>query len=148
MDDMKDTRFKAGQSGNPAGRKPGSGWAGKAREELQKAWEGEAEDGSDGIRAKLIAQAKAGDVVAIKLVAERVCPPLKPVEPTAALELEGESLADKALGVIEALAGGGVPVSQASQLLDGLSQLAKIVESEQLKARIEALERQLQGAQP
>lgn len=142
-DDVKDTRFKPGQSGNPAGRPAGSGFAGKAREELQRAWDGD--EGKPGVRAKLIDLALAGDVVACKLVAERVCPVLKPAEPTAAMELQGDTLTEKALAVIVALAGGAVPVSQASQLLDGLATLAKITESEQLKARIEALERQLQG---
>lgn len=136
-----DTKFKPGTSGNPKGRPPGSGFAGKAREDLQKAWDGD--EGKPGIRAKLIELALAGDVVACKLVAERVCSPLKPVEPTAALDLQGETLADKALAVIVALAGGGVPTSQASQLLDGLATLAKIVETEQLKQRIEALEKTL-----
>lgn len=136
MDESKDTRWKAGQSGNPAGRPRGSSWTSGARKELLDAWEG-----ADGIRAKLIAKAKEGDMLAIKLIAERVCAPVKPTDPTAEVELQGSTLAEKALGVLTALAEGGLPLAQAKEMLGGLSALAKIIETEELKGRIEALER-------
>lgn len=142
--ETKDTRFKPGSSGNPAGRKPGTGWSAQAREQLQRAWEGEAPDGADGIRAKLIAQAKAGDMLAIKLVAERIVQPLKPADPMAEIELQGTTLAEKALGVLTALATGALPLAQAKEMLAGLATLTKVIEAEELKGRIEALEKLLQ----
>lgn len=140
MAEKKDTKFKPGQSGNPAGRPAGSGWVMKAREELQKAWDGVEAGGKDGIRHQLIAKAREGDMGAIRLVAERVCPPMKAAEPTAEIELQGETLTDKAMGVLAALGLGKVAPGQASQLLQGLGALAKIVETDELSRRIAALE--------
>lgn len=139
----KDTKFKPGQSGNPAGRPKGSGIVREARQQLETAWNGVQADGSDGIRHRLIEEAKLGNMLAIKLVAERVCAPLKPSDPLAEVDLQGDTLTDKALGVLTALASGSMPLAQASQMLDGLATLAKIVEGEQLKTRIEELEKLL-----
>lgn len=140
MTDKKDTRFKPGQSGNPGGRPPGSGWVGKARKELQSAWDGEMADGSDGIRAKLIASAKAGDAWAIRIIAERVCPPIKASEALEEIQLTGDTLTDKATSVLDAMAQGEIAPSQASQLLQGIGAMAKILETDELARRLEALE--------
>jgi hypothetical protein len=139
----QDTKFRPGVSGNPNGRPKGSGFAGQARQQLQSAWDGEAADGTDGIRHKLIEEAKAGNMLAIKLVAERVCSPLKPTDHLAEVDLQGNTLTEKAMGVLTALASGSMPLAQASQMLDGLATLAKIVETEELKQRLESIEKLL-----
>jgi hypothetical protein len=135
-----DTRFKPGQSGNPAGRPAGSGWVGKARKRLQEAWDGMKEDGSDGIRHQLITKAKEGDMAAIRLVAERVCAPIKATEEGADFQMTGDTLTDKAASVLAAIGTGELAPSQASQLLQGLGALAKILETDELQRRIKALE--------
>lgn len=140
MTQARDTRFKPGQSGNPNGRPRGSGAVGKLREDLMKAWEGQAEDGSDGIRAKLIEQAKAGEAWAIRIVAERVCPPIKASDAPTEIELAGETLTDKAKAVLEAMSRGDIAPAQAAQLLQGIGAMAKIVETDELARRLEALE--------
>jgi hypothetical protein len=91
----------------------------------------------------LLEKAKAGDVLAIKLVAERVCPPLKLAEPLAEFALQGETMAQKALGIVAARASGAVPLAQASSMLEGLATLAKIVDTEELKQRLQAVEKLL-----
>lgn len=144
MTAKKDTRFKPGESGNPAGRKPGSGWLGRAREDLQKAWDGAQKDGSDGVRHQLLTQAKAGEAWAVRLVAERVCPPIKATESAAEFDLHGETLTDKAQSVVTALGAGELSPSQAAQLLQAIGSLAKVVEVDELTRRIEALEGQKQ----
>lgn len=140
MADKADTKFKPGQSGNPTGRKPGSGVVGQARQALLKAWDGEKADGSDGIRQKLIELAKGGDLTAIRLVAERVAPALKAVEPPVAMQMTGDSLTAKAYSVLAAMGEGALAPSQAAQLLTALGQVAKVLEVDELLRRIEALE--------
>lgn len=143
--DAKDTRFKPGASGNPNGRPKGSGFVGTAREALQKAWDGELEDGSDGISAKLVEQAKAGEAWAIRLVAERVCPALKPTEPASVLPLDQGTLTDKAAAVFAALGRGELSASNAAQLLTALGGLAKVVEVDEVMKRLDALEQAQKG---
>jgi hypothetical protein len=84
--------------------------------------------------------AKNGDMGAIRLVTERVCPPIKAMEPAAEIELTGDTLTQKAMAVFEALARGDIAAGQASQLLQGLGAMAKIVETDDLARRIAALE--------
>ena len=64
-------RFKPGQSGNPAGRPKGALHATTVA--IEVLLEGEAE----AITRKVSDAAKAGDLVAIKLVLDRICPPRK-----------------------------------------------------------------------
>ena len=64
-------RFRPGQSGNPAGRPKGARHATTVA--IEALLEGEAET----IARKAIDAAKAGDMVAIRLVLDRICPPRK-----------------------------------------------------------------------
>ena len=61
--------FKPGQSGNPAGRPKG------ARHRTTMAIEALLEGEGEAITRKAIEAAKAGDMVAIRLVLDRICPP-------------------------------------------------------------------------
>jgi hypothetical protein len=135
MTAKKDTKFKPGQSGNPGGRTPGTGWVAEARKALEKEW-----DGKDGIKSVLIKRAKEGDMVAIRLVAERVCPPIRATEPATPIELPEGTLTDRATAVLNGLAQGDLNTSQASQLMGALGFLAKVIETEELATRIAALE--------
>jgi hypothetical protein len=132
MTEKKDTRFKKGQSGNPAGRTPGSGFIGEVRRQLQEDWL--------TIRPVLIQRAQEGDMGAIRIVAERVCPPIKASEVATPLELPAGSLTDRANAVIAALADGELNTTQAAQMLQALGALAKVIETDELQKRIEALE--------
>lgn len=133
---QKDTRWKKGVSGNPAGRKPGSGWIGSAREQLQKAW-----DDEDGIRSRLIAKAKEGDMGAMRIVAERVLPALKAAELPTPMHLPEGSLTKQAEAVLAAVSRGEVPAATGAQLLGAIGSMARVMEIDELKERIEALER-------
>ena len=63
--------FQPGQSGNPAGRPKG------ARHRTTVAIEALLEGEAETITRKAIEAAKGGDLVAIKLVLDRICPPRK-----------------------------------------------------------------------
>ena len=126
-------RWKAGQSGNPKGKTPGSG-------ELQKLRAALAADVPE-ILAVLGTAAKAGDVQAARLILERVLPPVKATEQAVALQLpDGGTLTAKASAVLSAAAAGDLAPGQAAQLIAALGTLAKICEIDELAARIDKLE--------
>lgn len=130
MSDKKDTRFKPGQSGNPGGRPAGSGNA--IRAQLTEAWE--------DIRPVLLDKALAGDMAAIRIVAERVCPPIRASEPPSPIELPRGSLTERANAVLDGMSAGELNTTQASQLMQALGALAKLIETDELMRRIQALE--------
>ncbi|MDS4042761.1 MAG: DUF5681 domain-containing protein [Candidatus Competibacter sp.] len=122
-----------GRSGNPKGRTPGTGKVEKLRAALTK----ELPEVLDA----LVAKAKEGDTGAIKLILERIMPALRPVDAAAPLDLPvGGGLAEQGRAVLVALAAGHLPVNQASSILQGLGSLAKLIETDELEARIAALE--------
>lgn len=129
---MSTSRWKKGQSGNPAGRKAGSGEVAK----LRSAITGEVPE----ILKALIRTAKTGDVQAARLLLERVLPPLRAIEEPVVMELVGQSLADQGRAVLAEAAAGRINTGQASAMLASLGTLAKIVESDELLRRVEALE--------
>lgn len=125
-------RWKKGESGNPGGRKPGTGVVAKLRE-------GIAEHVPE-IIARLVEQAKGGDPAAARLLLERVLPPIKASEQPVALDLPSASLADQGRAILVAAGAGVLSPGQASQLLTGLGTLAKLIETDELAARVAALE--------
>lgn len=130
MTDKKDTRFKPGQSGNPGGRPAGSGNA--IRSQLTEAWE--------EIRPVLLKKAQDGDMAAIRIVAERVCPPIRATEPAVPISLPKGTLSERATAVLDALGEGELNTTQAAQLMQALGALAKVIETDELARRIAALE--------
>jgi hypothetical protein len=126
-------KWQTGQSGNPGGRKPGSGKIDKLRAALAKEL--------PEVLEALVAQAKAGDTGAIKLILERTVPALRPVDAVAPLNLPVDGgLADQGRAVLAALAVGHLPANQAAGILQGLGNLAKLVELDELDKRVAALE--------
>ena len=126
-------KWQPGRSGNPGGRKPGSGHVGKLRAAIEK--------DVPEILASLAAAAKAGDVGAARLLLERAIPALKPSEEVVRLTLAGESLAEKGLAALTAIADGQIAPGQGATVLAALGTLAKLVETDELVRRIEALEK-------
>lgn len=129
----KPGRWKPGQSGNPNGKKPGSG-------ELQRLRASIAADVPD-ILAGLVAAAKGGDAQAAKLILERIFPAVKPVEQTQELDLpEGGTLTAQGRAVLSAVALGDLAPGQGAQLLAAIGSLARVTEIDELTQRITALE--------
>ncbi|WP_342620845.1 DUF5681 domain-containing protein [Rhodoferax sp. GW822-FHT02A01] len=127
------TSFKPGQSGNPAGRKPGTGALQKLRADLQ--------DFMPEMIEQLKEMARGGDIQAMRLLLERGYAPIKATEQPVELELpEGGTLTAKAEAVLSAAAAGKLAPTQAAQLITALGTVAKIAEFDELEARIAKLE--------
>ena len=125
-------KFAHGNKASP-GRPPGRG----AAAELREALGADLED----IVATVKARAMAGDMVAARIILDRLVPSLRPVEiPTALVMPVGATLAGQAQAVIEAAAAGELAPGQAVQMVTALGGVAKIIEATELVRRIEALE--------
>ena len=126
-------RWQKGQSGNPAGRKKGIP---NPQARLRKMIDVEA------LVAKLHETAMKGNTRAAELLLDRALPTLRPVaEP---VELPGlkdaATLTAKAERIVELAAEGKVSPDVATALLSAIGTLAKAIEIDELKRRIEALE--------
>jgi hypothetical protein len=125
-------RWQPGQSGNPKGRKPGTGEVARLREVIRAR--------VPELIDKLIESALAGDTQAAKLLIERVIPSAKPAELPAPVEIDGDTLSDQGRAILGAVAAGRLAPGQGAQLMTALGALARVVEVDELEARIRALE--------
>ncbi len=126
-------RWKTGESGNPQGRKPGTGEIAKLRADIAAHL--------PEIIAQLVARARDGDAQAARLLLERVLPALKPMEQPVSLSLPaGEGITAQGKAIVLAVADGTLAPGQGAQLLTGLGSLARIVEIDELEKRIAQLE--------
>lgn len=126
------TQWKPGQSGNPRGRKPGTGEVQKLRAGL--------EAHLPEILDALVSAAKAGDLQASRLILDRLMPAMKPTELAQQIDLAGDTLADKGRSVLDAIAAGELAPGAGAQLLAGIGTLAKVIELDELERRLVALE--------
>ena len=124
--------WKAGQSGNPAGRPPGRGVISRLRELL--------EPDAPEILQTMVAAAKSGDVQAARLILERILPPIKAVEGAENLLLEGDTLSDQGKSVLRAISDGFIAPSVGVQIIGAVGALARVVEIDELERRISQLE--------
>lgn len=125
-------RWKPGESGNPKGRARGCGEVGRLRASIAKH--------VPDIITGLVVAAKAGDAASARLLLERVIPPIKAAELPAPMKLPDGSLVDQGRAVLMAAGAGALAPGQAAQLLAGLGLLARLIETDELAARIAALE--------
>lgn len=128
-----DTKWRPGQSGNPRGKKPGTGRIARLRDAI-------GEELPD-ILTILIKQAKEGDTQAAKILLEKVLPPMRPTETLVEISLPPDtSLSGKAEAILQAVAAGTLAPGQGAQMLSGLGNVARLREVDELTKRIEALE--------
>lgn len=130
----RDGTFSLGTSGNPTGR-PKS-----ANAELRKRL---AEDGEKIVQS-VIDQALEGDLTAAKMILDRILPPLRPTAATVTVPLPPDAnQAETAQAILTAAAKGHISADTAAQLINSTASLARIEEIENLRPRLEALERAL-----
>lgn len=125
------TKFTAGVSGNPKGRKKGTTAASMLRKSIA--------DDMPEIILTLVGLAKNGDTAAAKILLDRCCPALKPQAMPINLPVNG-TLAEQGGEIIRATLSGHIPPDVGSQLITALSNQGKLVEIEELTQRIIALE--------
>ncbi len=127
--------FEPGKSGNPDGRPKGTA---DRRSELRKLLEPHAPE----LIAKLIELALEGDITALKHCLDKLVPNVKPTdEPIALMEFdEAVDLTAKGEMVMEAVAAGTITPDQGSALQSIIAAQSRILEVNDLAARVSALE--------
>ncbi|MFN0128725.1 MAG: DUF5681 domain-containing protein [Verrucomicrobiales bacterium] len=125
-------QFQPGRSGNPTGR---------PREESTALRQKLLERAEDVVQA-VISAAISGDMAAAKMILDRLIPALRPHSAPVDVPLDGAMKPAQAACTIlgEAMAGRISP-DAAAQLLNAAADLARLIEAEEIKPRIEALER-------
>jgi hypothetical protein len=131
------TSWRKGKSGNPAGRKAGSGTLTPLREQIA--------EHLPAIIGKLVELAKGGDVAACRVLLERCIPVLKPAELPAPLALPADApLPLQGAAVLAATAAGDLAPGQGAEILGALASQAKLIEADELERRITAIEQALE----
>jgi hypothetical protein len=130
------TKWKKGQSGNPAGKPPGSRH--KVTLAVERLLDGEGEE----LTRKAIELAKEGDLTALKLCLERICPPRKSrpisIDLPDVKTSEGVSLAQTS--VVQAVGEGEITPEEGQVLSNILESRRKSIESEDHERRLYELE--------
>ncbi|ADI39322.1 conserved hypothetical protein (plasmid) [Waddlia chondrophila WSU 86-1044] len=130
------TRFRKGQSGNPCGKAKGT--KNKATLAAEVLLEGELE----GICRSLIAQAREGNIQAIKLVLDRVLPPKR--NPTVSIELPQLKSSSDALEAItsitQAVGNGEISPAEGETLSRIVDVYVKALEAHDFENRLNILE--------
>lgn len=128
------TRFKKGQSGNPAGRPKGTK---NTSAELRKAIAAELPE----ILRTLVAEARTGNAQAAAVLLSRALPPLRPTTEAPEIAIAGTTLAERAEAITAAAMSGSLSPDAATQLIGVVAQQARIIETSELEERITALEK-------
>ena len=125
--------WKPGQSGNPAGRKPGTGEVAQIRASIAKRL--------PELLEAMMTKALDGDVGAARLLLERAVAPLKAAEQLQApIVLPNGTLTEQGRAVLACVAAGELAPGQGSQLIAAIGSLARVAEMDDLAKRIDKLE--------
>ncbi len=134
------TAFKPGQSGNPAGKPKGA--RNHATRSILKLMEGGAEE----ITLAVLEAAKGGDMGAARFILERVAPPLR--ERPISIDLPAIDTADGIAAaqsaILQAVGIGDLLPGEAATLAGIVENRRKAIETQELAARLEELERKLE----
>ncbi|SFO74334.1 hypothetical protein SAMN05216330_104457 [Bradyrhizobium sp. Ghvi] len=132
-------RFLPGQSGNPSGRPKG------ARNATTLAVEALLDGEAQTLTRKAIELAKDGDLTALRLCLERICPPRKdrPV-PFASPAISTAADAVKAVAaIVQAVGAGELTPSEAGELtkiVEGYARILEVADHEERLKKLEGLQ--------
>ena len=131
------SKFRPGKSGNPNGRPQGS------RNKATLAVEALLDGQSEALTQKAVEMALTGDMQALKLCLERICPPRKDRPVTFALsEMSSSKDAVNAMaGILEAVAAGEITPDEANRIAGIIEVYRKTLETTELETRLQALEK-------
>lgn len=124
--------FQKGQSGNPKGRAKNSGKIGAWRKQL----EGHAEE----LLNALVDRALNGDVQALKFCVEQILPKHKATLPPVEIPIQDGDLAGIGQTILNQTSKGELAADVASAIMAMLQAQAKLIETDELVKRVEALE--------
>lgn len=130
---LPSTAWQPGKSGNPRGRKPGTGEVAKLRAAISAR--------VPELLETLMQKALNGDVGAARLLLERTVAPLKSVDPAQAFNLPGDTLTERGQAVLGAIEAGELSPGQGAALIGAIGSLARVTEIDDLAARVAALEK-------
>ena len=133
--------WKKGQSGNPAGRPPGS--RNKAIVALEAIFDGAGEQ----IANKVLDLARNGDLGAIKLALERVLPPRRDRPISLALPVieTAEDATKASAAIVSGVAHGDITPGEASELSKVIESHVRVLEANKFEERIRQLELRANG---
>ena len=124
--------FQKGQSGNPAGRKPGT----KNRKiELLRS-------NDKRLQKKVLKMALDGDPVALRICADRLWPKIRPEALPVRVTTTSSDLASQGAAIIDAALSGKLTPDVLRDLLSALADQARLIEFTEIEARLQALEGQ------
>ncbi|MBK7676961.1 MAG: hypothetical protein IPJ27_20620 [Candidatus Accumulibacter sp.] len=128
--------WQPGQSGNPTGRPKGS------RNRVTLVALAAMEEGADAIARKVVDLAKEGDISAARLVLERLVQPAKerPVFLSLPDTSSANGVAQAQSAILQAVAAGDLLPGEAATLAGIVEARRKALETQELEARISALE--------
>jgi hypothetical protein len=133
--------FEKGQSGNSNGRPVGA--LNKRTQALRLLIDGEAE----GLVRKAVDKAKEGDIQALRLVLERILPPMKDAPINIKLPRVGKkasSVLNFSREVIKAVTDGEITPSEGETLIGIIEKYGKAIDLKELEVRILALEQSIE----
>lgn len=133
-------RFKAGQSGNPAGKPIGA-------KDKRTALRGLLQPYADALVKKAVELALAGDTTALRICIDRCIPTIKAKDAPISLAGLSGSLSEQGNAVLTALAAGEITPDEANAVMSAISAQVRIIEADELEKRIAALEKR-NGSQP
>jgi len=129
------SKFKPGQSGNPAGRKPGT--INRQLAALRAA--------ADKVLPLVVEKALAGDADAQKLILDRALPRVKPMSPAETFTLPEGELLGQVQAVLRQVADGELSPTAAAEVVGMVATAAKVEEVDQLRNELNSLKRVLEG---
>lgn len=121
-------------SAKTLGRPPGVGAVARLRKELL------ADGKLDKLVAKTYELAMAGDPAAIRILLDRVIPPLRAQAAPVQFALTGDTLTAQAKALVAAAAAGELPPDVASELISALARVVQIDQGDQMLRRLDALD--------